>query len=665
MSPEQRPIATTRPDPGRVGFHLHSRTETTGLVSMMGRAALVYPGILVALFVLLVAAGVSGSSVGMLSNSAPDPGLLLGSPQSIRADEWSIHTPGFIGQMMAGGGGTRLAGVGKLDLSVIGNLPTRDWSVIFRPDNVASIVLPPAHALAWNWWLPLLVSALAFYGMALLCGLGLGLSASISMLISFSPLVEWWHMNPIMGSLGFGSAACLSILMALRAKSRSRAFLWSVSSFYWMVAFALVLYPPFQISTLLALVPITVAMIAADIGGRRYTKVHALALVGAVGLAAGIGVAAFVFAHADAISAIRGTVYPGGRQSSGGGGSLTQLFSADFSPVLAHAPPLFGGTNLSEIAAPYLLGAESLVVLLLAGWRRTDTTARNVALASAGSLALGLAWHQLPVPSSVGRFFLLTYVPPYRVLPLIGISGAFLLAVLVHSQIPRLSARRRLLVGVGVASTSLGLAVIEALRIKSLLLTVALSALVAAAVVGAVAIAILAAAPRRWGVAAVAMLVGISFLSVNPLYRGTGALEHSAIAQAIRREGTGATWVNYADARLESFLSASGASSLSGVNYYPNSDGWRRLLGGMRDESVWNRFLKTTWLTGSNRAEVRLVGNDWAQVALSPCAPQLTGFGVTNVLARAGTFTASDTCLHPIASALWRGTRYIVYARST
>ena len=82
----------------------------------------------------------------------------------------------------------------------------------------------------------------------------------------------------------------------------------------------------------------------------------------------------------------------------------SDLFSADFSPVLAHAPPLFGGTNLSEIAAPYLLGAESLVVLLLAGWRRTDTTARNVALASAGSLALGLAWHQLRYESLVEDF---------------------------------------------------------------------------------------------------------------------------------------------------------------------------------------------------------------------------------------------------------------------
>ena len=667
MPRDQWSNAKTSGDFGTVELHPRPPIQTPGLVSKIGRAALVYPGVLVALFIVLVAAGVSGSSVALLSDGARDPGLLLGSPQSIRQDEWDISTPYFVGQMMSQGRATRLVGVGEHDLSILGNLPTMDWSAIFRPDNLATKVLPTANAVAWSWWLPVLVSALAFYGLAGLCGVGLGLSASVSMLISFSPFVEWWHSNAIAGSLGYGSAAYLSILMALRAKSRSRAFFWSVFSFYWMVSFALVFYPPFQISTLLALVPISFALIVADIGRARYTWARALAFVGAVGLAAGIGVAAFVFAHRNAISAIRGTTYPGLRQSTGGGSTLAQLLSANFSPVLAHGPPWFSQfqNNLSEISAPYLLAAESLVVLLLARWRRTDTTARNVAVVSACSLALGLAWFWFPIPSSVGRFFLLNNVPPHRVLLLVGISGAFLFAVLVHSQIPRLSPRRRLLVGAAVGLTSLGVGVLEALKIKDLLPTLQLPALVVAAIVGAVAIAALAAAPRRWGVLAVATLVGFGFFSVNPLYRGTGGLEHSAISQMIAREGTGVTWVNYGSPTLEAFVSASGASSLSGVNFYPNAAGWKQLLGGVRDELIWNRFLKTIWQKGSNRAQLRLVGTDWVVVRLSPCAPQLTGFGVTRVFAPAGTFTARDKCLRPIASARWHGGRYVIYARST
>lgn len=642
-----------------------SRTKTTGPAPRIGHAALVYPGILFALFVLLVAGRVSGSSVAILSDAARDPGYVIGSPQWIRSDEWETQTPSFIGQMNSGLRSARLVGVGEHDLSVVGNLPTKDWIVIFRPDNVSSMALPPENALAWNWWLPMLVSALAFYGIAWLSGLGVGLSISISMLISFSPLVEWWHSYSITGPLGFGSAACFSILMVLRAESQMRAFLWSVSSFYWMVAFALVLYPPFQISTLLALAPITLAIIAGDISGQRYSWARAVAAIGVAALAAGIVVGAFVIAHRDAIFAIRGTIYPGARQSTGGGGSLTQLFSANFSALLAHGPPVFAGTNLSEVAAPYLLASESLVVLLLAGWRRTDAMARNVAVAAACSLTLGLAWHQLPVPTSVGRFFLLSFVPPERVLPLIGISGPFLLAVLVHSQIPRLSPHRIYVVGVGVALTTFGLATIEAFKIKSLLPPFPLSTLLAVAFLGAVAIALFAVAPRIWGTMAVATLVGIGFLSVNPLYRGAGPLEHAEIARAIRQEGRSATWVNYGDPTLEAFLAASGASSLSGVNYYPNADGWRQLLGGMRDESVWNRYLQTRWLPGSTRAELRLVTDHFAEVRLSPCAPQLTSFGVTHVIARAGTFSAGETCLHPIDKAFWHGIHYVIYARSS
>jgi len=432
-----------------------------------------------------------------------------------------------------------------------------------------------------------------------------------------------------------------------------------------MIAFTLVFYPPFQVSTLLALAPITLSMIAAAVEEKHYSWVRAAASIGGVALAAGIVVVAFFVAHGDAISAIRGTIYPGSRRSTGGSGSLSQLFSASFSPVLAYGPTEFGGTNLSEIAAPYLFVAESIVILIFAGWRRTDATARNVVIASASALAVGLAWHQLPVPSSVGRFFFLDVVPPQRVLPLVGISGSFLLAVLVHSQIPRLRPRRRFVVGLAVGATTFGLAMIEAMKIKRLLPPFPFLVLLAVAILGGVATAALVVAPRKWGTAAVATLVGVSFLSVNPLYRGTGPLEQSEIAHAVRRGGTDATWVNYGGPALEAFLAASGASSLSGVNYYPNSEAWIALLGGMRDESVWNRYVSSRWFPGSNRAELRLVGDDAVEIRLSPCAPQLADFGVTRVLALAGTFSSSYTCLHPIDSAFWNGSRYVIYARST
>lgn len=643
--------------------YVGSDRHKSGSAPNFWHVVLIYPSILVALFCLLTVGGVSGSSVAILSDAARDPGLLFGSPQSVRSDEYDIHTPNFIGQINSGENGVRLLGVGRHDLSVLGNLPTKDWSAIFRPDTVTSLVLPRANALAWNWWFSPLICALAFYGIALLIGFGFGLSVSVSMLISFSPLVEWWHLYPITGPLGFGAAACFSILKALRSESQLKAFLWSSFSFYWIVAFALVLYPPFQIATLLAMIPITLAIIAADVSGSRYTWVRVTVSVGIVALAGAIVVGAFVMAHAEAISAIRGTVYPGSRQSTGGTGSLTQLLSANFSPVLAYGPTFFSGTNQSEIAAPYLLASESLVVLSFAGWRKTSATDRNVALTAACCLALGLAWHQLPIPTSIGRFFLLNLVPPQRVLPLIAISGPFLLGVLIHSQTRRLSKRRKSVMGVAVGSTTFSLALIEALRIKDLLPPFPLAALLAMAILGAVAMAIVTAAPSVWATTAVVALVGIGFLSVNPLYRGISPLEHADIAQAIHHAGTDAIWVNYADPSLEGFLAASGASSLSGPNYYPNSDGWKTLLGGFRDESVWNRYLQTRWLDGSTRAELRLVTDHWAEVHISPCAPPLTSLGVTHVLAAAGTFSASDTCLHLIDGAFWHGRSYVIYAR--
>lgn len=111
-------------------------------------------------------------------------------------------------------------------------------------------------------------------------------------------------------------------------------------------------------------------------------------------------------------------------------------------------------------------------------------------------------------------------------------------------------------------------------------------------------------------------------MSVNPLYRGTGALEHADIAQAVRGGGADATWADHGDPALEAFLAASGVSSLS-ANYYRYSAAWKQLLGGTRDEAVWNRYAITRWFPGSIHAEVRLIADDNVEVRLAPSAPSL------------------------------------------
>src|SRR5579872_2052524 len=62
----------------------------------------VFPAVLVVVTVGLSAAGVSGTSVGVLRSSttpgAHDPSLIAGTPRPVRSDEWNVSTPLLVGQ---------------------------------------------------------------------------------------------------------------------------------------------------------------------------------------------------------------------------------------------------------------------------------------------------------------------------------------------------------------------------------------------------------------------------------------------------------------------------------------------------------------------------------------------------------------------------------------
>jgi hypothetical protein len=159
-------------------------------LAALRRGAWLFPVVLLVIVLILALFRVSGSSVGyynQLFGTGHDANLLYGQPRAVRSDEWLVTTPMTVAQWRSGFSSTNEKIGDGVDMAAIFDVPYRDWSALFRPQNLSFFVLPLENAFAFKWWLlgGALAAAVYFLTLTLLPGrkvlaalLGLGLLLS-------------------------------------------------------------------------------------------------------------------------------------------------------------------------------------------------------------------------------------------------------------------------------------------------------------------------------------------------------------------------------------------------------------------------------------------------------------------------------------------------------
>lgn len=564
-----------------------------------------FPVLVVLGLLVLTALGISGTSSAALYEylyGQSDPHVVVGLPRGVRSDEWLVNTPMILAQAAAG---YRLhnPALGGRDMSVVFDVPYRDWSLLFRPQSWAFGWLPLDIAFAWRWWVLSAVVLLAVYALAVqLLPRARVFSALLAVGLLLAPFTQWWYVGSTLGSLGWGVAAAAAFLWLLRAGSRRQVVLRSGVLWWTTSCFALVLYPAFQIPCALVVTAVCAGGLVTRLqeDARRPLLLRALAGVTAVVAAGGVALA-FFLTRRDAFEAVAGTVYPGHRDVQAGGFSLVRLMYGVVTPPLqrhaAGAPagvPAIGG-NQSEASAYLLVGLFLLGVHL---WLLVR--ARRLALPLNGMLVT------LPVVTIV---FLadLFWSGSNQVAHLLG------LGLVPHN---------RLHIGLGLLSTMMVLAAAAELRrqqARAPWWLASIGALVAVLLGGVVAhrvndispvltggwplIVVLLGAfgacvlllSRAHVVSGVAVLAGFgafSSIAVNPVYRGVLDTRTSPVGRAIVEVDAAdpGEWVSLAGLYGNAVIVESGVGTYSGVSSYPLSAPWSELDPAGRYNRVWNRY---------------------------------------------------------------------------
>jgi hypothetical protein len=391
-----------------------------------------------AIFAVLVALGVTGSSMGVLFQSTYGSSVLdvrgtsraaLGN-ESVRGDEWGVQLPNLLAQWhheprfpvvndFLGEGGQNMGVVGMT------GVPVRQWAALARPATWGYFVLPLRQAMAWHWQLPFWGCLVALWFMLNVWrpkqrGLNLALSFSFCV----APYAAAWSNWPLYATM-FPAFAFVVTTHLLREARAWRGVLMGACLGWLLACWGLVLYPTWII---------TVGSLMALIGlgwcidyrkHLRFGMVQLLALVtcGAV-LTALMG--SWWLDTKDAIALMRATEYPGGRGAIPGGdlGWWWHLRGYHGLESLRRTGP---DSNPSEASSYLFLPLLTLVLIVLSLLR--DRHTRWTLIGAAMFMLCYWMYTMVGIPISVARATLWGNMPTVRMDVGLGLLTALLLGL--------------------------------------------------------------------------------------------------------------------------------------------------------------------------------------------------------------------------------------------
>lgn len=625
-------------------------------VKKLGQSVWTFPAILLIGVVLLTGFKVHGSSVGIYQQffeggTQTDEDLLFGRPRAIRSDEWLSTTPLTVSQY-------------RNDYSVINedlgeghnvslamNLPYREWSQIFKPQNIGFFFLPLEHAFALKWWLLsfLLITAAYWLVLELFPGRKL-LAILLAGALYLSPFIHWWYSDITLGPIAFALLALVALIRMHKANQLKVKLGWSAGLTYILSVFALLQYPPFQIPVAVVTGLFYIGYLLSHYNLRerqqRLDLYKTWAWVGAAVAVSGLVVLAFYLTRQEAFNALLNTVYPAGRASRSGDRTieyLIHLFGSQFQYRLQ-----FPGAgmryynNQSEVShfiffAPYLFIPAGYWL-----YRQFKEKVRQLDWLLAFSMvAIVLFFIRYFIPKTDVFFDLIFFnkSPNFRLIIGLGLAvWLFLLAFIKQLQSTDFTQlAERYLVGLTVATSFVGsiMAGIFIRQVYPNFLTTYWEIPLVATVLAAIVYLLLS---KRiiMSLVLLGLFSGFSTVIINPLYQGLGTLTDTKLSkqiQTLAESEPEARWTVNENFLFEHYPLQSGAKTLNASYPYPHFELWRPLDPDGSKSDIYNRGAHVVTrfkATGETTAQVG--APNIIDILINPCSSYVEAVNLRYVL---------------------------------
>ncbi|TYL52517.1 DUF7657 domain-containing protein [Agromyces mariniharenae] len=626
---------------------------------------LLWPLALLAIvLVVFVSLGLTGSSTGVLRPSfdtGADPDLLANQPLPIRSDEWYVQTSWTISQVEQGLPIENRSFPGGMDATVQHDLPSWDWSMVFRPHLLGFWFLPLDQAMALKWWLPGFALIAAVYVLAVTLLPRRPLTAALfGVGFFFAPFFQWWYLSITFFPAVWAALVMAAVIWMLRRPRGPARWVLAAIVAYVTVTVGTGIYVPF-------IVPAVYVVAAFAIGATLTAsttplvgvvpRLRALVPLLIAGAAGALVMVLWLVTRWQTIEVFTGTVYPGERLESTGAGGFDQLKSLLSGPFqrnleLSDGAPF--GTNQSE-ASSFLLPGLFLVIPLVWLFVRSVRERQRDWLAL-GLLVVGVvfaAFMLIPGWDAISHLLLLDRTTVGRLRLGWGLlSLIMMLFVLWRVDRRRTTAAARMpwwvvLSAVVPAAAWTAYIAWSLVRNNAVIATGDYTWILLA--IGFVAI--VACNAYGWALVTAVLFAAISIASsssVNPLYRGVFDLNETQTVQTMKEiSGDGSErWVGVGETSLPTvMLVQSGLPSFNGFQSSPSQEMWDAIDPDL-DERVWNRLANVSWGPGDGPPDARNPAPDQIRLTFDSCA----SFAQENVEWVLADESLDQRCLEPVTT---------------
>lgn len=598
-----------------------------------------FPSVLVLILCILTALNLNGSSIGIyhgfLYGDTKDANLVAGKPQPIRSDEWLVNTQMIITQQKNDYQRINSHFAEDKDMSLVVDVPYREWSVFFKPQNLAFFILPLEYAFAFKWWffLVALLLSVYFFCLKLLPG-KIWVAITSSIIIAGSPFVFWWYQISTIGSLAYGFLILLMVMKIIDG-NRLIFFKKTLSNFwssvirvgilsYLLTAFALLLYPPFQIPIGLVVFFFSLGYLLLNIKGKKKKQVTTilLSLLASITIVGSI-CGAYVLSRSDVISTITNTAYPGKRVVSSGGYDIKRLLVTYLQPQLqregkgvSYFNNQSESSNFILLPLVFLTPSIALLFYLYVKQKKFEWVLCMIILCN----LLFLAQLFLPNIDAITKLFLLYLVPHGRLIIGLGFVSIVLVIYCIKLlQQYKFKYSKQISIALAVYLIIFFALVLWAgletskefpafVSSKKLLLLLASVTTVGSAF-------IIFNRPKI-GLLVIALFSFFSVIGIHPLYRGLGPIYDSEITRTIQSlSPPNSTWAAAQSIYIENIPQISNRTAITGVSAYPSNKFWKH-NSEQADDAIYNRYAHI-FLSSNDSAPMVLVGADLFAVSSS------------------------------------------------
>lgn len=607
----------------------------TGLPNF--RVLLIFPALLCVLFIIAVATGVSGSSTGIYWDTfgkagVHDPALLAGQPRIIRTDEWLVQSSWIVSQEEQGFPAFDRTFPGGMDATIQNDLPSWDWSTLFRPHVAGFLFLPLDQGMAVRWWLPALALLAGCYVFVVTLLPRRPLTAALlSVGVYFTPLVQWWFLPTTIFPFAFAFLAMTAVVWALKDPRLWARTVWAAVAAYTAVTTAMSIYAPFIVPAALVVLFFAVGAVLAAVRSRALTWRAALKrlipLIAAV-VAAAIVLAVWLITRFPTIKAVLSTVYPGQRLQPTGalwGSGVLGFLAGPLDQALWKDNVAALGGNQSESSSVILIAVfvlPAMIWLIVTRWR----TRRSLdwALLSTGLCTLVvLAFLFIPGWDALSHLLLLDRTTESRIRLSFALLGVVSLVLIMRRLDQDRSLRSWPSTIVTTAFTVLALGATVAFayrRDPSLILGHKVWIVVVVAIIVGI---FLVTRGRALAGSAVLLIASLGVgIGVNPLYHGVFDLNNTAVGRAVAKvdDAHPGTWVGIGTRVPTAVLVESDVRALNGVQTYPPAEMWKLIDPKGKYEDRWNRLANVNWVAEPGEPMVTNPVRDQIVVSFDSCS---------------------------------------------